>query len=70
MFAETMNDRIILLGVSILIANLFVLFAGVYNFNYYIFDAVIIAGIVIGLAGAFAPKAKRQVEATSSSASY
>jgi hypothetical protein len=59
-----MNDRIILTGVSLLIANLFLLFAGVFNdlnlniqghsYNYYVFGAIIIVAIVIGAAGLFA----------------
>ena len=64
-----MNDRVILTGVSILIANLFLLFAGTFNninlgstsYGYYVFDGIIILGIVIGLAGVFSPPAKRMV---------
>ena len=60
-----MNDRAILLGVVILIADLFLIFAGTFNhfnpaYGYYLFDGIIVLGIAVGLAGVFlrAPKAK------------
>ncbi len=55
-----MNDRIVLLGVFLLIANLFVLFAGLYAFNYYAFVGVLVVGVVISVIGAFARPSKSQ----------
>ncbi|MHB8567987.1 MAG: hypothetical protein ACYC7D_14465 [Nitrososphaerales archaeon] len=48
-----MNDRVVLVGVFLLIANMFVLFAGLYSFNYYVFVGVLAAGVFVALAGAF-----------------
>jgi hypothetical protein len=49
-----MNTNIVLTGVFVLIANLFVLFTGAYNYNFNIFVGVLAAGVVVAAAGAFA----------------
>lgn len=65
-----MNDRIVLLGVFLLLANMFVLFSGLYSFNYYVFVGVLIVGSIIALAGAFAkPNKTQQVSVPSQSSS-
>ena len=63
-----MNDRIVLFGVFLLLANMFVLFTGLYSFNYYVFVGVLVIGSLIALAGAFARPNKRQQISVSSQA--
>ena len=61
-----MNDRAILLGIVIIIVDLFLIFAGTFNhldqaYSYYLFDGIIVLGMVISLVGAFLSAPKREI---------
>ena len=63
-----MNDRAILSGVAILIADMFLIFAGAFNqlnssYGYYVFDGILVLGIVVGLVGVFLPAPKQKIAA-------
>ena len=60
-----MNDRVILSGVVIIIANMFLIFAGTFNhfsaaYGYYVFAGIIVVGIAVGLAGVFLSPPKQE----------